>query len=310
VVDYSFLLEHGLLEQEGLPGEELTFEFTIINTGHLITLFDLDLDSPWPNFLLESITLHPGDSQSITVDLSIPLDVTVGETVSHIFKTTNTNNGAWAEFEMIVDVLIPNRAPIMTNPIPNQTAWAGLPFHYTVADDTFEDPDGDELAYSAYLEEGDKLPDWLSFDPQTRTLSGEPVEPAVVSIIVSASDGEFTASTSFELAVRMNNAPQVANPIPNQIARVGELFQYTFPENIFEDQDEDPLAYSASSLSGEGLPGWLSFNPGTRTFSGEPLEAGVYQIRITASDGLDEIFTGFELEVLQISTLFLPIVTR
>lgn len=78
----------------------------------------------------------------------------------------------------------------------------------------------------------------------------------------------------------------------------------------FEDQDEDPLAYSASLLSGEGLPGWLSFNPGTRTFSGEPLEAGVYQIRITPSDGFDEISTGFELEVLQISTVFLPIVTR
>ncbi len=84
-------------------------------------------------------------------------------------------------------------------------------------------------------------------------------------------------------AVQKNTAPTVATPIPDQNARVSTAFRYTFPTNTFNDADRDPLTYSATRR-----PAWLSFDPGTRTFTGTPRagDAGsTVTVEVTASDG-------------------------
>ena len=66
-----------------------------------------------------------------------------------------------------------NLAPIIINPIPNQTATTNKLFTFTVAETTFTDIDkNDFLTYSATDVNGNSLPKWLSFDPKTRTFSG------------------------------------------------------------------------------------------------------------------------------------------
>ncbi len=80
--------------------------------------------------------------------------------------------------------------------------------------------------------------------------------------------------------VQTNAAPTVATPIPDQNARVGAPFSHTFPAGTFNDADGDPLTYSAT-----GLPAWLGFNPGTRTFAGTPTAVGAPAVTVTASDG-------------------------
>jgi uncharacterized delta-60 repeat protein len=57
--------------------------------------------------------------------------------------------------------------------------------------DAFYDPDGDVLVYSASLPDGSPLPEWLSFDAATRTLSGKPAVSDFGShrILITASDG-------------------------------------------------------------------------------------------------------------------------
>ncbi|MFD1141016.1 putative Ig domain-containing protein [Larkinella insperata] len=82
-----------------------------------------------------------------------------------------------------------------------------------------------------------------------------------------------------------NRAPVVANAIPNQSATVGSNFNYTFPSNSFTDADGDALTYRANLTSGASLPSWLSFNAGSRTFSGTPPSTGTFNIRVTATDG-------------------------
>lgn len=82
-----------------------------------------------------------------------------------------------------------------------------------------------------------------------------------------------------------NRAPVVANAIPNQSATVGTNFNYTFPTNTFTDADGDALTYRASLTSGAALPAGITFNAGSRTFSGTPSTAGTYNIRVTATDG-------------------------
>ena len=84
-----------------------------------------------------------------------------------------------------------------------------------------------------------------------------------------------------------NNAPTVANMIPNQSATVGTAFTYAFPANTFNDADNDPLTYSALKSDNTALPSWLTFTTGTRTFSGTPQsgDVGTLSVKVTAIDG-------------------------
>ena len=84
-----------------------------------------------------------------------------------------------------------------------------------------------------------------------------------------------------------NNAPTVANAIPDQSAAVGTAFSYAFPANTFNDADGDSLTYRATKSDNNALPSWLSFNAGTRTFSGTPQsgDTGTVSVKVTADDG-------------------------
>ncbi len=84
-----------------------------------------------------------------------------------------------------------------------------------------------------------------------------------------------------------NNAPTVANAIPNQSATVDVAFSYAFPANTFNDADNDSLTYSATKSDNTALPTWLTFTTNTRTFSGTPhsSDVGTLSVKVTASDG-------------------------
>ncbi len=82
-----------------------------------------------------------------------------------------------------------------------------------------------------------------------------------------------------------NLSPYIKSLINNQTAVAGQPFTITIPDNIFFDDDSNvALTYSAALLNGNPLPSWISFNPGTRTFSGTPGEAGELTIRVVATD--------------------------
>ncbi|MEM7766864.1 MAG: putative Ig domain-containing protein, partial [Pseudomonadota bacterium] len=84
-----------------------------------------------------------------------------------------------------------------------------------------------------------------------------------------------------------NSPPVNANDIPDQSTDAGQAFNYTIPTNTFTDPDGDALTLSVTLSNGAALPGWLSFNSATNTFSGTPAngDAGTVSIRVTASDG-------------------------
>ena len=86
-----------------------------------------------------------------------------------------------------------------------------------------------------------------------------------------------------------NSAPTVATAIPDQAAIAGTAFSYVVPQATFSDTDTDALSYTATLADDDGsdLPAWLTFTPGTRTFSGRPVadDAGTLTVRVTADDG-------------------------
>ncbi|MGX7835505.1 putative Ig domain-containing protein, partial [Campylobacter fetus subsp. venerealis] len=159
-----------------------------------------------------------------------------------------------------------NDAPTVANPIPDQNATQDVAFSFQFAENTFDDVDvSDVLTYSAHLNGGDPLPAWLSFNPVTRTFSGTPGNAHVgtITIDVIAIDGNGeSAIDTFDLVVaNVNDAPMVANPIPNQNATEGGMFSFQFASNTFSDIDVgDVLTYSAEQTGGDPLPVWLSFD--------------------------------------------------
>ncbi|MDR0716394.1 MAG: putative Ig domain-containing protein [Azoarcus sp.] len=98
----------------------------------------------------------------------------------------------------------PNRAPVYTGSIANQEATEGETFTWTLPAAFFTDPDGDALTYTLTLANGEPLPDWLTFNPATRTLSGAPEkgDAGNLSLRVTATDtGNLSASYYFGLKV-------------------------------------------------------------------------------------------------------------
>jgi hypothetical protein len=82
-----------------------------------------------------------------------------------------------------------------------------------------------------------------------------------------------------------NFVPYLKNQIPNQTDTVGHLFNYSFPDSTFIDDDgNNTLTYSATLSNGSPLPSWLYFNPATRTFSGTPAALGSIGLKVIATD--------------------------
>lgn len=96
-----------------------------------------------------------------------------------------------------------------------------------------------------------------------------------------------TATASFMIG---NDAPTVANPIPDQTATYGASFSFTFASDTFTDIDSgQTLTYTTSSsvLTNTGI----SFDGATRTFSATTIDAtnggtiaGSYNVQVIATD--------------------------
>ncbi|MBK1880765.1 putative Ig domain-containing protein, partial [Pelagicoccus mobilis] len=100
--------------------------------------------------------------------------------------------------------------------ISDQTTDEDAAFSLDVSGN-FDDVDaGDSLTYSATLENGDPLPDWLSIDSDTGELSGTPENDDVgsISVTVTVTDesGE-EASSTFGIQVDNTNDGPTASAI-------------------------------------------------------------------------------------------------
>ncbi|MDE0470742.1 MAG: putative Ig domain-containing protein, partial [Ekhidna sp.] len=99
----------------------------------------------------------------------------------------------------------PNAAPTVMNGIPDQTATVGTILRYTFPVSTFSDVDGDALTYTAARGNGLALPDWLTFNANSRTFSGTPqaADAGTLTVKVTASDGNGgLVSDSFDITIR------------------------------------------------------------------------------------------------------------
>ncbi len=246
-----------------------------------------------------------GRTVTLTLAGTPPADQTVTVSYTPDEDSMTTDSRASAPMAVAFTDRTVGTAPTVANAIPDQTAAVGTAFSFQFAANTFNDPDGDTLSYTATLSDDNALPGWLSFAADTRTFSGTPqaANAGTVSVKVTATDGTNSVSDTFDIAV--TNAPTVANAIPDQTAEPGTAFSFQFPANTFNDADGDTLSYTATKADGTALPGWLSFAADTRTFSGTPqaANAGTVSVKVTATDGTHSVSDSFDIAVTTAPTV-------
>ena len=127
------------------------------------------------------------------------------------------------------------------------------------------------------------LPDGLSFEASTRTLSGTPTTPAPkTSVTYTVIDtASATASLTFSITVEAAVPPLALSPsvIADQTFTVGEGVILTLP---VATGGTPPYTYTLSPL-----PEGLSFNAATKLLSGTPTTAETTPTTYTATDAAD-----------------------
>jgi VCBS repeat-containing protein len=184
-----------------------------------------------------------------------------------------------------------NAPPVTAAPPDAQTVLEDQPFSCSIPADAFADPEGGGLNYSVTLANGNALPNWLAFDPLTRTFSGVPenIDVGTLEVLVKATDalGATATQAASITVVNTNDAPEVAETIADAHATEDEAFVFSMPAGVFRDVDaDDVLTLSARQADGELLPAWLAFDPETGTFSGLPGndQVGSVSIAVIAMD--------------------------
>jgi len=111
----------------------------------------------------------------------------------------------WVRIDGAIDSLKhTNLSPYIKSLINNQSAVAGQPFTFTIPDNIFFDDDSNAgLTFSVTLINDNPLPSWISFDPETRTFSGTPLETDELTIRVVVTDTQkATAFCPFKLIIK------------------------------------------------------------------------------------------------------------
>ena len=127
------------------------------------------------------------------------------------------------------------------------------------------------------------LPTGLTFDPDTRVLSGTPTTAGNTTPVYGVTDtvtgNTLTPAPSFTVAV--GAALGVSAPGVQTYPRNAAITALTLPEAV---GGTGPYTYALTGPSGGNLPAGLVFATGTRILSGTPTTAGATVLTYTATD--------------------------
>lgn len=175
--------------------------------------------------------------------------------------------------------------PTVTNQTAAQTWLAGQAVSLVLPSNTFTDPQGSALTYSASLSTGGALPSWLKFNAATDsfTATAAPNTATTLSLKVTAKDA-LGLSVSETFSVKVVATPTVTAQTANQYYAPGGKISLTLPSTTFTDPQGAKLTYSASLSGGGSLPSWLTFNASTDSFTGTAPSTGGVTVQVTATD--------------------------
>lgn len=186
--------------------------------------------------------------------------------------SVDDGNGGTDSGEVTITVGNINQAPLL-GAIGNKTVDEGRLLQFTLS---AEDPDGDNLTYSAI-----ELPQGALFDPATRVFSWQPnyTQYGNHTVVFFVTDSILEDSETITVTVGNVNQPPVLTAIGSLAVDEGKGLNFQLSA---ADEDGDTLTYAAT-----GLPEGAVLT-GTGEFSYAPgyADSGVYKVTFTVSDGL------------------------
>jgi methionine-rich copper-binding protein CopC len=188
-----------------------------------------------------------------------------------------TNNLSSSATSMI-DVTSVNDAPTLANALIDTTATAGTAMTaYVVASNAFTDVDS-TLTYTATLADGSELSTkGLSFNADTRTISGTPTTVGTISVKVTATDGSLSANDTFDIVVSPANSAPVSSDVDGVVADVfGAAVPITYTAGATSPTFTANNTYTmgATTVTVSGNTGTVLGTPDS--FYVEPLEQVLY----------------------------------
>ncbi|WP_299288283.1 tandem-95 repeat protein [uncultured Tateyamaria sp.] len=207
------------------------------------------------------------------------------------------------DFELVIDPV--NDAPILQAPLSDRTVQEDTPFSVTLQQNIYADVDGDTLSFALVNADGSALPDWISFDADTLTLTGQaPADFAgTYGLRLLISDGQIEISDDFDLVVLgSNDAPVITTPLADIDTDdagaplvTGTPFEVSIDLSGFEDPDGDDLTFAVRLADGSDLPAWLQVSQAGLTGTAPADAAGTLSIAVQATDGTFSVEDSFDL---------------
>ncbi|WP_185731360.1 putative Ig domain-containing protein [Larkinella rosea] len=189
----------------------------------------------------------------------------------------------------LVTFVISNTAPPVNDP-PVAPTVSPLSATVNVAYQSAALPaftDTEPLSYSLT-----GLPSGLTFDANTRVISGTPTQQGTFTLTYSAADSQSKVNASITLTVNAGatpNPPPVAPTVSPLSATVNVAYQSVALPAF---TDTEPLSYSLT-----GLPSGLNFNASTRVISGTPTQQGTFTLTYSAADSQTKVNASVTLTV-------------
>ncbi|UZW91549.1 putative Ig domain-containing protein [Staphylococcus lugdunensis] len=136
------------------------------------------------------------------------------------------------------------------------------------------------------------LPEGVTFDPKTNTISGVVTKVGIYPIVVTSTDNQGNkVDTTFTIKIVDTTAPTVKE-ISDQTKEVN-----TAIDEIVIDATDNSGQAVTNKVS--GLPEGVTFNPTTNTISGIATKVGTYPIVVTSTDAEgNSIETKFSIKVV------------
>ena len=292
--------------------EDSPYSFRINSDPAHPTFYDIDVGDS----LTFSATL--ADGSALPAWLTISGDTLSGTPANddvdryYIKVYATDSSGAQTSDIYILDVQNVNDAPTVANPTGDKSATEDQEFTFTVplvnaGGGMFADVDNavnPAETHSFHACSGSSacacdgsssLDAWLSLSGRILTATPNYTEQGSHDISITVCDAAgASAYDVFDLEVVLaNDAPLVANPIPDQDTDEDSPYSFTFAENTFSDEEGETLTYTAVREGSSSLPAWLTFDAGTRTFTSiadrpDYMDIGSVNIVVRATDSSSE----------------------
>ncbi|HMW18189.1 MAG TPA: Ig-like domain-containing protein [Accumulibacter sp.] len=248
--DTSPIIFQPLADQHGRQDERLSFglpedAFKDADVGdHLTYSATLADGQPLPRWLSfdsaqRAFVGTPGRDDVGTLSVAVTARDSRGRTVTDLF-------------DIVVDDV--NDPPRVQRLITDQVLWRGQSVDVGLPADLFVDREGDAVVIQVNLANGDPLPVWLSYDPDTSRITGTTNSVGMTTLRITGTDSHgLAAYEDFDVVVGdvdVNDAPVVTTPVGNLAAREGQGAVLQLPNGVFSNSVRGgTLTYRLETLS-------------------------------------------------------------